>query len=334
MTKEDQRLPKLFAIESRDGDELSEYFSKHVSKVAISPTAKSKAVAIAATAVPLDQVIAFQADISVGAFFRQGEDADSFFLFLPTDSGQAVTRLGTKEFLCDSSTGLLARLNENDTVNCSDQWRHVSLKIPIDQLTRNLAELLDRPIANALEFAPEIDLKSAPVKSLMSMIQLALTPIDGEAAFATSPIAAAQFSESLSLLLLENFQHTYSDLLSPRIHMLRPKHVKRAIEYMRANAEQHLTLQEIAMAAGVSVRALHYGFKRFLGEPPFEHLRQIRLDAAYTDLTTAPETISIAEIAKKWGFPNSGRFAFHCKRCFGASPSAIREAALRSRRIR
>jgi AraC-like DNA-binding protein len=84
----------------------------------------------------------------------------------------------------------------------------------------------------------------------------------------------------------------------------------------------------------VSVRALHYGFQKFVGESPFDHLRKVRLEAAYADLKQAPDGVSIAEIARKWGFPNPGRFAQFCKACYGRSPSEIRQASARTRQGR
>jgi AraC-like DNA-binding protein len=334
MNKTELRPPELFTIESEDRDELSEYFSERVSKVAIGPVAPSGRVTISAVAVQLGSAVAFQTKIPDGARFRQVEDLDGIFVFLPAEGGRALWKVGGREIACDVATGYLGPMNERDTMDCVGPWGHMAVKIPHEQITRSLAHLLDQPVLSPLEFDPAVDLETAPAKALASMVRLALTPVDGEAFLSGSPVAAAQFSESLTLLLLENFQHTYTEALSNGAYTLKPKHVKRAIDYMRANAGRPLTLQQIAAAADVSVRALHYGFKKFLGESPFEHLRQIRLEAAYMDLMQAPETVSIADIARKWGFPNPGRFAFLCKKCYGHMPSEIRQSKLRPRPVR
>ncbi len=322
--------PKRFTIESNDRDELSEYFSERVSKVAVSPISRTNGVAISATVVPLGKMVAFEVDIPLGARFRQREDLDGIFVFLPTSGERARWTRGRREIVCGPSAGFLGPMNESDTMDCPGQWAHLALKVPSDQIARNLSHLLDRPIVSPLEFDPAIDLGAAPAKAVASMARLALTPIEGGAFLSTSPLAAAQFSESVTLHLLENFRHNYSDALSNGNYALKPKHVRRAIDFMREHAGQPLTLQDIAAAADVSVRALHYGFQKFVGESPFEHLRQIRLEAAYADLMHAPESVSIAEIARKWGFPNPGRFAQLCKTCYGRSPSEIRQSKVRA----
>lgn len=323
--------PQLFAIESSDRDELSAYFSEHVSKVAVSPASPAGDVSIAAAVVPLGQTVAFQIDMPVGGRFRQAEDLDGVFVFLPTKGEKAVWRRGEKEIVCGPTTGYVGPMLERDTTECFGPWAHMALKISSEQITRNLSNLLDQPVVGPLEFEPHVDLGTKSAKSLASMVRLALAPIDGAALLSSSPLAAAQFSESLTLLLLESLRHNYTEALSADSYALKPKHVKRAIDYMRANARQPLTLQDIAAAAHVSIRALHYGFQKFVGESPFEHLRQIRLEAAYAELAQAPETVSISDIAKRWGFPNPGRFAQICKASYGRSPSEIRREKYRGR---
>lgn len=324
-----EQPPTHFVIESSDRDELSDYFSRRVSRVSISPVTRAETVAIAAAAVPLGSAVAFEADIPKGARFRQGEELDGFLVHIPVGKGHAHWKIGSKELVSSPTTAYLGPMYEKDTVDFIGQWRHQALKISYDQMARNLVELLDSPLTSRLEFAPTVDLTSASAKALTSLVQVALTPLNGEPFLSASPMAATQFSESLSLLLLENFRHNYTDAMTDGVYSLKPIYVKRAIEFMRANAHLPLTLQTIANAAGVSARALHYGFKSFVGVPPFDHLRKIRLDKAYRDLKERPE-MSVVDVAKKWGFTNPARFAQLCKGSYGYLPSEIRQAARRA----
>lgn len=97
---------------------------------------------------------------------------------------------------------------------------------------------------------------------------------------------------------------------------------------MRENAHRPMTLRDIANAAGVSVRGLHYGFKNFAAETPFEHLRKIRLQRAYKELSERPE-VAVGDIARKWGFSNSARFAQLFKKSYGSLPSEVRRVHVR-----
>lgn len=61
----------------------------------------------------------------------------------------------------------------------------------------------------------------------------------------------------------------------------RPFYVKRAIEWMHANAKQKGSLEDLAAASGVSVRTLQLGFRNFIGLSPMAYLLNFRLQRAY-----------------------------------------------------
>lgn len=325
MARLDLAPGQQLTIESKDQDELSEYFSRRVSKVSFSATEKSRTLAVTATVAEVGQTVAVKVAMPTGARLDQGEDLDGYFLQFPI-SGQARWIRKDSEFAFDPAVGFVGRLYEGDVMECSDNWSQFSLRISSAQMTRCLSQLLDRPIVVPLEFAPTFDMTTNSAKTMLSQVLLASTPLGGEAFLSSSPAASAQFSDCMAMFILENFRHNYSNALSGGAGDLLPKRLKRAIDFMRANAGHAMTLEEISAAACTSPRTLLYNFKQFLGLSPFEYLRQIRLEAAYGELTSAPERVSISDIARKWGFPNAGRFAQHFKRCYGFSPSEVRRS--------
>jgi AraC-like DNA-binding protein len=89
--------------------------------------------------------------------------------------------------------------------------------------------------------------------------------------------------------------------------------------------EAHLPISvcDIAADAGVSARALQYGFTRHLGTTPREYLRRVRLDRAHDELRDAATTsgLTVGMVARRWGFANTGRFAVAYRHAYGVSPS-------------
>lgn len=96
--------------------------------------------------------------------------------------------------------------------------------------------------------------------------------------------------------------------------------VRRAEEYMRANAKRPIGMKQVAEAAGVSVRTLQYGFKRHRDVSPHAALHRFRLEGARGDILAKPAG-RIADIALAWGFTHLGRFASQYKAAFGELPS-------------
>jgi AraC-like DNA-binding protein len=98
--------------------------------------------------------------------------------------------------------------------------------------------------------------------------------------------------------------------------------VRRAKSFIDDNADQPLTVAQIAEAARLSVRALQLGFQREFELTPTAYLREVRLDAARRELVGADGGARVADVALRWGFANPGRFAALYRARFGESPGA------------
>jgi AraC-like DNA-binding protein len=102
---------------------------------------------------------------------------------------------------------------------------------------------------------------------------------------------------------------------------LLPYFVKKTEEYMRAHANEPLSIEQLAEHAGVSVRTLFAGFRDFCGTTPMAYLRNLRLEQVHLELSTQSHDASVTDIAFKWGFAHLGRFAQEYKKRFGETPS-------------
>lgn len=98
--------------------------------------------------------------------------------------------------------------------------------------------------------------------------------------------------------------------------------VSRALSYIDDRLAEPITVGDIAAAAGLSVRGLQDAFRRDLDITPMQQLTRARLSAARRDLLEADPTTgtTVADIARKWGFGQMGRFAGRYRSEFGESP--------------
>jgi AraC-like DNA-binding protein len=116
--------------------------------------------------------------------------------------------------------------------------------------------------------------------------------------------------------------HAFFGASSPAV----PRHLKRAIEYIKVNISSAIELSEIAKHAGVSSRSLQTAFKLFKGMTPLRYLRTLRLEGVRKDLlSSSSDGVPIAEIARNWGLSHAGRFSAAYRDLFGELPSATRE---------
>lgn len=201
--------------------------------------------------------------------------------------------------------------------------RHYGVYVEAPAVNERLARLLERPVKQPLTFLPQREVSAATTPILINLIQT-LSNVDlPEAAQATLGLTG-NLQTVVVDLLLRSTMHNYSEALNRPPALIAPRYVKRAIEFMHANLTQSVNQEDIADASGVGVRALQYGFQRFMGTSPVEHMRALRLAGAKRDLER-DRISSVAEIAAKWRFSNPGRFAAMFAKVYGVGPAEFRE---------
>lgn len=100
-----------------------------------------------------------------------------------------------------------------------------------------------------------------------------------------------------------------------------PMSLRRALLFIAENAGDEIGVQEIAGAVHLSPRAVQYLFRKHLGQTPTEHLRRVRLQRAHRDLAAAHRgATTVSEVARRWGFSHTGRFAVLYRQTYGVSP--------------
>lgn len=135
------------------------------------------------------------------------------------------------------------------------------------------------------------------------------------------PGVGSQLERTLLAMLFVNIER--NNLKQPaRKGRIIPYYLKRAQAYIRANYAKQITTVDIAAAACIGTRSLHYGFKQSFDTTPMAYLRNVRLMHARTALGAAESgEVSIAEIATNVGFVNSSHFSKLYRARFGESPS-------------
>ncbi len=109
-----------------------------------------------------------------------------------------------------------------------------------------------------------------------------------------------------------------------RAELLEPfKAISRAVNHVRQNYAQDISVRELAGLTGLSVRQLERKFKAAFGVTPQRFLIKTRLLAACRALRQTAQ--GMAEIAFACGFRDPSAFAHHFRMNQGMSPSKFRQ---------
>ncbi|HEY6123634.1 MAG TPA: helix-turn-helix domain-containing protein [Steroidobacteraceae bacterium] len=107
-----------------------------------------------------------------------------------------------------------------------------------------------------------------------------------------------------------------------RARLQRHLAVIRACTFVDAHLRAPIALMDLCTAAGVSTRALEYGFRDFYGLGPMAYVRNLRLCRVRHDLLDPSRNDhSVSGAARRWSFTHMGQFSHDYRALFGEMPS-------------
>lgn len=319
--KTKQRM--LAHIVSDDADELSEILTRRMFEARVRPLGDGREFRFEITTYFFDFLlrVLFPSGGMVEKIAPTG--LDTYSLCIPLD-GAVELKAGSRRIQAVPGVAAFGKSPAFCEQVYSENSKFLVIAVDRTEMARRLSDIIERPVTRPIDFAPNVDLAKGAGATILAMAQTLQAGLSGEAPLLQSPIALKRMKETVIALLLENVPHRFSDELHGPVIAVSPSYVKRAIEFMWANAPRPLTAAEIAAECGVSARALNSGFRRFKAAPMMAHLREIRLSAVRQELRDPATVASIAGVAQKWGFTHFGRFSSEYEKRFGELPSQTR----------
>ncbi|MFF1876273.1 AraC family transcriptional regulator [Leifsonia sp. NPDC058230] len=213
-------------------------------------------------------------------------------------------------------------------LDCGERFAQLSLMIPRDQLQLELENLLGAKLTRALEFSAELDLTTPAGQMIMQTMRVIDEASDQKGGPLAHPLAMQRLEQVLMHSLLFAQPHNHSAALAVPSPAAGARPVSQAVELLRGSPAHPWTVAELAAEVSQSVRSLQEGFRRSLDTTPMAYLRRLRLEKVREELATAaPGTISVTQVAARWGFVHLGRFAAAYRREFAERPSDTLRAA-------
>ncbi len=258
-----------------------------------------------------------------------GGDGIDAYCFTAMLRGRATLIPHGRETTAAGTNGLVFRATPGTRILASDVNARENLWIEASALERALEGMLDNRLREPLAFKPGIDWTSGLAASLKGQIDFLMDEMKRHGGVADNPVALASLTDLAVSLVLQGIPHNYLEWLGSGRFGAVPAYVRRAEDFMRANAAVPIRMEQVAAAAGCSVRTLDAVFRRFRDTTPLAALHAIRLEQVRAELSHSAKSTSVAEISRYYGFTNAGRFAAAYRRRFGKSP--VETARRRSR---
>ncbi len=242
----------------------------------------------------------------------------------------------------------LAKIYYGDDVVCSapgvgsvvssskpvrSQWsadaRRLMVQIDRNSLENYATDLLGHRLTQPIEFRLDLQLDRGIGMGLTSYISHVVDQLTHNDMYDQFLIVRQQVSRTIFAMLLNGHPHNYSREITAVATPGAPRDIERAYQYIMEHFDEDISIERLTQITGVSKRSLYEGFKRYKGISPMLALKNRRLEAAHEDLLQPGSSVSVTEVALKWGFSHLGNFAKDYQRRFHCYPSETRKKTIR-----
>jgi hypothetical protein len=195
---------------------------------------------------------------------------------------QLVPLRGSGEIVCRGTTVTIApgtgAVTPPDVGNQADyaaDFEQLVLRFEPGALTEKLAALTGATIGEPLRIGPRQEIRHATAQMLQQYLPILVDTLG----LADPPFPewwVVQTEQLLMTLFLFGYRHNYSHLLELEPPDTAPSQVRRAEDYIAANAHRGVTMEELARITGVSAFSLFRSFKKSRGYSPSEFAAKLR----------------------------------------------------------
>ncbi len=235
-------------------------------------------------------------------------------------AGAIHTERQDGEFVTRAGAGLIVDPAEIQRSHIEPGTHFVEFCLPKRSMLGLSAEWAPGSLAGPPRFAPELSAELA--QRLLFMGRQTGAVLAQREGPGRPEVLFRRWMELISLTLLQ--ERLISDAAPQHVGTaVAPASVRRALDFIEANAHRDIALADVASAACVSVSSMVRLFNRHIGRSPGAFLRDLRLDQAREALKRGtPE--SIRELALRAGFQSPAKFSQAYQRRFGERPSEAR----------
>jgi AraC-like DNA-binding protein len=249
--------------------------------------------------------------------------------------GTAVVRVGASRLFLPENSACVTPAYSDLEQRWEAEFERLVLRISEQALRRKLEAILGIEIHAPVQFEFAGNIGHPNIISLREFALEMLSSPDTSVP-ESDDIVRSELGQTWMVALLHGATHNYSGLLASDPMRGAPGQVRLAVDYIEANWNRPLMIEDLASAVGISSRSLFKTFKASFGTSPMAYVRAVRLKKANAMLLRATHETSVGAVARACGFLNAGHFSKDYRDAFGESPSATLGRArtlMRSRRM-
>lgn len=251
------------------------------------------------------------AEVRSSLTYRLTPEFERQVIYLPGE-GRVIARTMQGEFVCDATRGFNLRSSEILAIDSHAGRKGLAFSVDRRAVARRLTLGGDGRLNGGNAFARQFTLPDGEQSRLVNFVQ----DLSGLMGGPNTP-GGPRLSQATGETLIDLLIRTLPRLETPASEAL-PEYLARA-QALLTDEEPILTVDQLALKCGVSVRALQYGFSRHIGVTPIEALRTARLEKVRSAIAREPWQ-PLLSIARRYGFTNLSRLRRAFRDAYGEAP--------------
>jgi AraC-like DNA-binding protein len=253
--------------------------------------------------------------------------APGYFRLPVVLSGKGRVAFRNRAFGLGFGTASVVPSDEDAAYHCSPGLSQLIFRVSETGLQKTIAALTGSFPNRKIEFTLTDSAENLEHQRFRRLINFFIEELDRDLPFPN--YFTAELEEAIILCFLTANPHNYSDLLQGDIKNTTPQQLSVAEDYIEANWDRPISIDEIAAATGTGIRNLFATFRKARGYTPMQFLRRIRLEHARSNLQHPDPKTSVMAVSLRCGFQNASHFARHYKDMFGELPGTTLAVAKR-----
>ncbi len=247
------------------------------------------------------------------------DEVDYARLQLPL-RGNGITRRGLQTVVVGPTQPCIVSEGEPSEATYGADLENLFLRVKSGSLERKVGLLTGRTVSRKLQFEIGSFEGAARFSALRRLIELLVQQLD-DTNSRISPLALRELEEATILQLLYASRHNLSADLEQDGRDADSAAVRRVADYIDANWNSAIRIEDLVLVSGVSARTLFRTFEKSRGLSPMALVKKTRLQHARLLLNAPHHHTSVTGVALGCGFSNLGQFARDYQAAFGELPS-------------
>lgn len=265
--------------------------------------------------------IRYGADVRI----NPGELGSFYLVQIPLAGVAEIDNKGGR-VLTQSGSGSVLNPHRETRMRWHAGCAQLLMQIDAKALRQEAERLLGMSVAEPVTFETLVDGRQPATADWLRKLKTCYDLTERSAIFGPdSPGTQIRIERELIADFLRSQPSSISTLIASAPSTSANVHLRRALQFIRANMSKPITVSDIAEASGTTPRSLQLYFQSEFDLSPMRYLKQQRLILARSLILQSSDTGTLGDIIFQSGFSHFGRFSADYRERFGELPSETRQ---------